>query len=287
MAVIVADTVLPTAVVVMVKLAEVNPAKMVRLDCTGAFVLFEDNVMPTPPTAAGPLSVTVPTVLFPPTSELGVRVMLDRAGGFTVKVANWVELPSAATMFAVFVLWSGMEVTVNVADVEPAEIVTDAGTVAMAVFELVSRIVSPEGPAGPFSVTVPVDVDPPTTDVGLRLTELTLGVVTVSTVDALTLPEVAVMVTNVLVETAVVVIAKVVDVCPAGTITVVGTTVDGSLLVRLTTSPPTGAAFDKVTVPLDPDPPTTVVGWMATVLTASDHVGTGNAVTRSPNASAT
>lgn len=58
-------------------------------------------------------------------------------------------------------------VTVNVADAAPAGTVTDAGTVAFVVSELVSATLIPPVFALPFSVMVPVEGAPAMTDVGL------------------------------------------------------------------------------------------------------------------------
>ena len=56
--------------------------------------------------------------------------------------------------------------------VAPAATVTDAGTWAAAVFELVKVTTAPPAGAGPFNVTVPVEDAPPTTDVGDKPTAL-------------------------------------------------------------------------------------------------------------------
>jgi len=79
-----------------------------------------------------------------------------------------------------------LTVTVNVAVVAPAATVTLVGTVAANLL-LLSVTVAPPGGAGPFSVTVPVDVPPGATDVGLRLKELGDGVLTVKVALALVL----------------------------------------------------------------------------------------------------
>jgi hypothetical protein len=66
--------VLVTAVVEMTTDAEVAPAGIVTWDWTVAFPLFELSVTPTPPTAAGPDSVTVPIEVEPPFTVVGERV---------------------------------------------------------------------------------------------------------------------------------------------------------------------------------------------------------------------
>ena len=70
-------------------------------------------------------------------------------------------------------------VTVKVADFWPDGMVIELGTVA-ALLLLESVRATPEEPAGPFNVTVPVEGDPPWTDVGFKVTERTLGGVMVS-----------------------------------------------------------------------------------------------------------
>lgn len=84
---IVAMTELPTAVVLMLKMAVVAPAATVTVDCTVAFVLFEERLIPTPPVAAGPDKVTVPVALLPPTTDAGEMVTLRRVGASIVRTA--------------------------------------------------------------------------------------------------------------------------------------------------------------------------------------------------------
>ena len=62
-------------------------------------------------------------------------------------------------------------VTVKVAEVEPPETVTLAGTWAAVVLLLDSATLAPPVGAAPLSVTVPVDEAPPVTLVGFRETE--------------------------------------------------------------------------------------------------------------------
>ena len=66
-------------------------------------------------------------------------------------------------------------VTVNVAVVALAATVMEAGTVAVEVSELARETIAPPGGALPVNVTVPVDVLPPTTDVGAMLASPLFG----------------------------------------------------------------------------------------------------------------
>jgi hypothetical protein len=72
-------------------------------------------------------------------------------------------------------------VTVKVALVPPAGTVTDVGALAACTLLLVSPTTAPPVGAGSASVTVPVELVPPVTVVGLKLNELRAGGVTVNT----------------------------------------------------------------------------------------------------------
>jgi hypothetical protein len=78
------------------------------------------------------------------------------------------------------------------------------------------------------------------------------------------------MVTGVEVVTVLVLTEKVAVVDPAGTVTLdtAGWATPVLLLDRLTTAPAVGAAPLSVTVPVDPDPPTTLVGFSVIELKA-------------------
>ena len=82
-------------------------------------------------------------------------------------------------------------------------------------------------------------------------------------------PKLAVMVTDVVVATDVVVTANVAVVCPAATVTLAGTVAAVLLLPSVITAPPVGATALKVTVPVEPSPPVTLVGFNDTVETAA------------------
>jgi hypothetical protein len=61
--------------------------------------------------------------------------------------------------------------TVNVVLLAPAATVTVAGTVAVDVLPLEREMTAPPVGAGPLSVTVPVEGDPPVTLVGFSVSE--------------------------------------------------------------------------------------------------------------------
>jgi len=149
-------------------------------------------------------------------------------------------------------------VAVNVAVVAPAATTTDPGTVTAALFELRVTVVPPVG-AGPLMVTVPVELVPPATLAGLKLSALITGVVTVRVAVA-EVPLKAPVIVEVPF-TANVVTVKVAVVAPAATVTEAGTVAAAVLEeVRVTTSPPVPAALAKVTVPVDGVTPATVDG---------------------------
>ena len=71
----------------------------------------------------------------------------------------------------------------------------------------------------------------------------------------------AVMVTDTTAPTALVVMGKSTVIAPPGTVTVAGTAAEPLLLESVTMAPPTGAALVRVTVPIEEDPPVTLVGF--------------------------
>jgi hypothetical protein len=155
---------------------------------------------------------------------------------------------------------TGLVVIVKVADLAPAAIVTLAGTCAADVLLLLNVTTAPTAGAAPLRVTVPVELMPPTTEVGDRVTEDKDAAVTVS-VAFMLVPRIAVTTEVVVEATPNVVTVKVADVLPADTVTLAGTLAAAVLLlVRLTETPPVGAAAFSRTVPVELLPPTTLVG---------------------------
>jgi hypothetical protein len=170
----------------------------------------------------------------------------------------------AAVTLTVAVVKTGMAVNAKVPVVEPAGTVTVAGTVPAAALSTERFTTNPPTGAALPRVTVPVEVNPPTTEVGLSVSAVSTGGLTVSVAVAGAFEEpvpTAEIVSFFVAATAVVVMVNVVDVAPAGTVTVVGGTAEGSLEVTVIPRPPVGAGPLMVTVPVVEVAPSTVVGF--------------------------
>jgi hypothetical protein len=253
-----------TPLVVIVKLDLVAPAGIVTLAGTcAAEVLLLDNVTTAPPAGAAPFRLTVPVELFPPTTDVGLLVTEERLAALTVRLVLRVS-PYVPEIVTEVLAETGLVVIVNVADVLPAATVILAGTCATAVLLLWSVTVAPPEGAAPLKVTVPVDVLPPTTDVGLPLIEDKVAALMLRAAVRLT-PSVAVTVVEVLLATVNVIMVKFADVLPAGTVTEAGTVAAVVLLLcRDTLTPPVGAGPVSVIVPVEGLPPVTLVGLTVT-----------------------
>ena len=256
---IVAVVVLETPTVLTINVAEVAPAGTVTFAGTVALVELELRTTMVPLVGAGPLSVTVPVDVPPPVTSAGdnLRELSAAAVMFNVALAD--ELPRVAVSDEEVDVETAVVVTVNVAVVDPPATVTVDGTVALP--ELDERVMTdpPEG-AGPLRVTVPVDGEPPMTEVGAKVSDANFAAVMLNVAFADELPSVAVNVAEEVVPTAEVVIVKVTDVEPPATVTVAGKPALDVLEVRATAIPPMGAALLMVTVPVADVPPKTEVG---------------------------
>jgi len=149
----------------------------------------------------------------------------------------------------------------NVPEVWPAGMTVVLGTTAE-VDVLESETVTPPEPAGPLSVTVPVEAFPPVTLDGLNVSKFIERGRTVIVAFWFVPAKVAVIVGVALVVTVVVAILKLAEPYPAGTTTLDGTVAAELFDARLTVVPPDGASPFRVTVPVDGNPPTTVLGAM-------------------------
>jgi hypothetical protein len=154
--------------------------------------------------------------------------------------------------------------------VAPAGTVTLGGTVAKVVLLLASVTTAPPAGAALVRVTVPCDVLPPVTLVGLSVSVESVGLLTGETVSVAVLVSlrVAKIVMVFAVASDCVVTVNVVLLAPAGIVTRDGAEATaGSLLANVTTAPPGGAAQPGVraTVPCDVPPPVTAVGFKVKV----------------------
>jgi len=254
-----ADVVLVTADVLIVKVAVDAPDGTVTLAGIVADPLLEDSVTSAPPVPAAPFSVTVPVAVFPPTTVVGDTVRLVRAGAETVKMAVLLIPAREPVMVAETVELTEVVETENVADVAPAATVTEPGTVALEELD-VSVTTDPPGPAAPVSVTVPVELAPPRTEVGLSDKLVIAAGVIVRVALWLAPFSVPLIAAGVELDTADVEIVKVVVVLPAGTVTEAGTVADVLAELSATVVPPETAALLSVTVPVEVLPPRTDVG---------------------------
>jgi hypothetical protein len=253
-----------TGLVLTVNVAVVAPAATVTSDGTVAtVVLLLDSETTAPPLGAGALRVTVPLDEFPPITLVGLTLSALTEGGVTVRDAVRVTPSCEPEMVTEVEVPTGLVLTVNVAVVAPLATVTLAATVATAVLLLDSDTRAPPLGAGPLRVTVPVDDVPPITLVGLTPSEDSVvgGGVTVS--DAVRVAPLypAEIVTDVEVDTVLVLTVNVTLVAPLATVTLDGTVATAALLLESETrAPPPGAGALRVTVPVDEFPPVTLVG---------------------------
>ena len=142
-------------------------------------------------------------------------------------------------------------VTVKVVELEPAGTATLDGTVATAVFELVSVTVAPPVGAAAVSVTVPVAVCPLPMGVGtLTLLRADAAALTVTLNVDFTPEYDAVNVTDVALVTVVPLIVNVVEVEPAGIVTLGKLTSAGEALSPIA-APPLGAGPVRATVQVE------------------------------------
>ena len=174
-AVIVAVVVAETTLVATLKVAAVAPAEIVTEDGTVAFVLPDDRATARPPAGAGPEMATVPVADLPPTTVVGNREMLARAGANTARLVCLVVPDRLALTVAVVVEETPEVVTVKVAEVAPAAILAEAGTDTPVPVADSATTTPPDG-ATRVKATVPVEDVPPVTELGETLTEESSGV---------------------------------------------------------------------------------------------------------------
>jgi len=174
-----------TDVVVIVKLALVDPAATVTLAGTDVAVELSESETTAPPLGAAAVNVTVPVDGLPPTTLDGLTDSADSVGpdggggdepAVMVSSACLPGLPArSAKMFMLNCELTGFVTTVKVALVAPAGTVTLDGIVATVVGAGVDSDTTVLPLCGALSVTVPVDGLPPTTLVGFTETPESTG----------------------------------------------------------------------------------------------------------------
>jgi len=133
---------------------------------TVADVEFDESVTSVPPEGAMPFNVMVPVEEAPPMTVVGLSVIAETVAGSISRVEVADAVPTTAVMSAKVTALTIDVLMVTVAVVCPAAKKTELGRVA-AGLSLERFTVTPEGPAGPVRVTVPVTGLPPTTGDGL------------------------------------------------------------------------------------------------------------------------
>ena len=129
-AVIVANVLALTVLVVAVKVAVVAPARTVTFAGTLTEVWLLARLTSAPPDGAGVLRVTVPVELAPPRRLVGSSLSPVSPSGLIVNVAPIEVAPNVPVIVAEACAVTDFVVTVKVAVVAPAGTETLAGTVA-------------------------------------------------------------------------------------------------------------------------------------------------------------
>jgi len=180
--------------------------------------------------------VMVPVELFPPRTDVGFSEMDESEVGVIVSLAVRFVPPRPAVRVATVWLSTPEVETVKVAETLPAGILTVIGTVAAELSDD-KFTTTPEGPARPFSVIVPVEDVPPRTVVGLSVRDDILATPMVKGALCVVLFNEAEMLAVVCESTPVVETVKVAELLPAATVTVEGTVAAELSLAKATETP--------------------------------------------------
>lgn len=278
------EAVATTPSVVTVNVADVAPAATTTDAGTVAFVVSElVSATLIPPGFALPFSVTVPVEGAPATRDVGLRTTEAMSAGLTVMFAVAAICCFTAEIVTGVAAATPSVVTVNVADEAPAGTVTEAGTVAAAMFELERKTGTPPAGAAAEIVTAPVTSLPPTMVVGASVRPVGRGAVVVSDAFAKEAPRAAEMMFAISLPTSAVVAVNVAVDAASGRVTDVGTlTTEVSEDARPTTVPPMGAGPLMVIVPVDDCPPATTEGLKTIERTTGEAVRASTALFVAP-----
>ncbi len=256
-----ATVVVPTGTVVAVNVAVVAPPATVTVAGTVTDPESLARATTKPPVGAALPIVSVPVELEPPNSAVGDITKPVTFGAVSVTDPDTESAFAVPVMLTVRFAATATVVAVNVADVAPLAIVTEAGTVNDGLL-LESETTKPPVGAAESRVIVPVELTPPTTVVGDITRVFTLGAVTARVAVCVAPFPTPVIVAVVSAATATVVAVNVALDAPAGMVKLDGTVTADELLLRETTVPPAGAGPLIVAVPVDDAPPATVAGFI-------------------------
>ena len=159
-----------TGVVVIVKLAVVDPPAMETESGTPAKAESDARDTLSPATGAIPVIVTVPVTGVPPWTLASDNLKEPSAAAVTFSFAVLLTAPTVAVKVATLAADTPFVVTTKVAVLAPAATTTEAGTEAKAESEA-RETASPPAGAIVLSVTVPMDETPPRTVVGERASD--------------------------------------------------------------------------------------------------------------------
>ncbi len=162
----------PTAVVVTVNEAAVCPAATVTVAGTDTAVPVLAIATTKPPAGAGPLIVTVAVLELPPITDVGESEIASTVVRLTLSVAVFVTPFADALRVAVTLAATGLVAAEATALVAPSGTVIVAGSVTAPLLDDKATANPPVG-AGPESVTVTSEEEPPMTEPGLTVTEST------------------------------------------------------------------------------------------------------------------
>jgi hypothetical protein len=222
--------------------------------------------MTMPPAGAGFVTVSVATELFPPTTLDGAKVMLFGETRLISTVVVMPEPSASAEIATAMSLFTIDVCTGKVAVNAPAGTVTVDGTTTCALLD--ARFTTwPPTPAELARVTVATAASPPMMAVGATVSDFGYGTSTYTVPCTSWPPTLAVITALVSVETVFAVTGNVAVSAPTGTVTEAGTETAGELLSNITTTPPTGASRDNLTVPTPAFVENKVVGATVTVET--------------------
>jgi hypothetical protein len=262
------DEPVATAATPTVNVTELEPAGMtIELGIWQIVGTLSESETVTPLGGATPFRLTVAVEEPPPTTDAGERLKRPRLAGVIERTAVFDIVPNLAEIVAEVLIETPAVEKTNAVEDSPAGIVTEPGKSALRLEEE-SVMVAPFGGAIPFSVTVPLELSPPTIEDGDSETLRRVAPLIVRAAAFVAPPPVAVIFAVWTPDTAEVKISNVDLDAPAGTVRPEGIDTAELLAAKFTTNPDPGAFLESCTVPVAESPPATEFGEIVIELTA-------------------